>query len=216
MGLPVAKLICASNANNVLTDFLNTGVYDRNREFFATISPSMDILISSNLERLLYDLSGGDTAAIRDWFGKLSQTGRYEVSEEVKAKIKELFWAGCCDDNGTKQTIGDTFREDHYLCDTHTAVAVNVYHQYKEATGDATKTVIASTASPYKFASSVLGAITDDIPADEYAQIDELSRISGLPVPKALAELKNKPVRFTGSIEKAEMEETVLKLLGIA
>ena len=216
MGLPVAKLICASNANNVLTDFLNTGVYDRNREFFATISPSMDILISSNLERLLYDLSEGDTAAIRDWFGKLSQTGRYEVSEEVKAKIKELFWAGCCDDNGTKQTIGDTFREDHYLCDTHTAVAVNVYHQYKEATGDATKTVIASTASPYKFASSVLGAITDDIPADEYAQIDELSRISGLPVPKALAELKNKPVRFTGSIEKAEMEETVLKLLGIA
>ncbi len=216
MGLPVAKLICASNANNVLTDFLNTGVYDRNREFFATISPSMDILISSNLERLLYDLSGGDTAAIRDWFGKLSQTGRYEVSEEVKAKIKELFWAGCCDDHGTKQTIGDTFREDHYLCDTHTAVAVNVYRQYKEATGDATKTVIASTASPYKFASSVLGAITDDIPADEYAQIDELNRISGLPVPKALAELKNKPVRFTGSIEKAEMEETVLKLLGIA
>ena len=215
MGLPVNKLICASNANNVLTDFLTTGVYDRNRAFYATTSPSMDILISSNLERLLYDLCGRNDATIRDWFGKLSETGRYEVSEEVKAQIKELFWAGCCDDNGTKQTIGDTFRKDHYLCDTHTAVAVNVYHQYKEATGDATKTVIASTASPYKFASSVLGAITDRIPEDEYAQIDELNRISGLPVPKALAELKNKPVRFTGSIEKAEMEETVLKLLGI-
>lgn len=215
MGLPVNKLICASNANNVLTDFLTTGVYDRNRAFYATTSPSMDILISSNLERLLYDLCGRDDATIRDWFGQLGKTGRYEVSQDVKDQIKELFWAGCCDDEGTKQTIGDTFRKDHYLCDTHTAVAVNVYRQYKEATGDETKTVIASTASPYKFASSVLGAITDNIPEDEYAQIDELNRISGLPVPKALAELKNKPVRFTGSIEKSEMEETVLKLLGI-
>ena len=215
MGLPVNKLICASNANNVLTDFLTTGVYDRNRAFYATTSPSMDILISSNLERLLYDLCGRDDATIRDWFGQLGNTGRYEVSQDVKDQIKELFWAGCCDDEGTKQTIGDTFRKDHYLCDTHTAVAVNVYRQYKETTGDQTKTVIASTASPYKFASSVLGAITDNIPGDEYAQIDELNRISGLPVPKALAELKNKPVRFTGSIEKSEMEETVLKLLGI-
>ena len=215
MGLPVNKLICASNANNVLTDFLTTGVYDRNRAFYATTSPSMDILISSNLERLLYDLCGRDDATIRDWFGQLGKTGRYEVSQEVKDQIKELFWAGCCDDEGTKQTIGDTFRKDHYLCDTHTAVAVNVYRQYKETTGDETKTVIASTASPYKFASSVLGAITDNIPEDEYAQIDELNRISGLPVPNALAELKNKPVRFTGSIEKSEMEETVLKLLGI-
>ena len=215
MGLPVNKLICASNANNVLTDFLTTGVYDRNRAFYATTSPSMDILISSNLERLLYDLCGRDDTTIRDWFGQLGKTGRYEVSQDVKDQIKELFWAGCCDDEGTKQTIGDTFRKDHYLCDTHTAVAVNVYRQYKEATGDQTKTVIASTASPYKFASSVLGAITDNIPEDEYAQIDELNRISGLPVPKALAELKNKPVRFTGSIEKSEMEETVLKLLGI-
>lgn len=215
MGLPVNKLICASNANNVLTDFLTTGVYDRNRAFYATTSPSMDILISSNLERLLYDLCGRDDATIRDWFGQLGNTGRYEVSQDVKDQIKELFWAGCCDDEGTKQTIGDTFRKDHYLCDTHTAVAVNVYRQYKETTGDQTKTVIASTASPYKFASSVLGAITDNIPEDEYAQIDELNRISGLPVPKALAELKNKPVRFTGSIEKSEMEETVLKLLGI-
>ena len=215
MGLPVNKLICASNANNVLTDFLTTGVYDRNRAFYATTSPSMDILISSNLERLLYDLCGRDDATIRDWFGQLGKTGRYEVSQDVKDQIKELFWAGCCDDEGTKQTIGDTFRKDHYLCDTHTAVAVNVYRQYKEATGDETKTVIASTASPYKFASSVLGAIADNIPEDEYEQIDELNRISGLPVPKALAELKNKPVRFTGSIEKSEMEETVLKLLGI-
>ena len=215
MGLPVNKLICASNANNVLTDFLTTGVYDRNRAFYATTSPSMDILISSNLERLLYDLCGRDDATIRDWFGQLGNTGRYEVSQDVKDQIKELFWAGCCDDEGTKQTIGDTFRKDHYLCDTHTAVAVNVYRQYKETTGDQTKTVIASTASPYKFASSVLGAITDNIPEDEYEQIDELNRISGLPVPKALAELKNKPVRFTGSIEKSEMEETVLKLLGI-
>lgn len=215
MGLPVAKLICASNANNVLTDFLNTGVYDRNRPFYTTVSPSMDILISSNLERLLYDLSGRDDAAVRDWFGKLNQTGRYEVSDEVKAQIKELFWAGCCDDAGTEQTIGDTFDKDHYLCDTHTAVAVNVYRQYKEATGDGTKTVIASTASPYKFASSVLGAITQDIPEDEYAQIDQLNRISGLPVPKALAELKNKPVRFTGSIQKSDMEDKVLELLNI-
>ena len=217
MGVPIGKLICASNINKVLTDFIETGVYDRNRDFYATCSPSMDILISSNLERLLYILTGGDDAQIRDWFGKLSKDGRYEVTDEIKAKLQADFVGGFCDDADTKKTIHDFKEKYGYTCDTHTAVAVKVYLDYIAKTGDTTKTIIASTASPYKFSASVLEAVEGKASAaDEYEQVAHLAEVSGLPVPQSLAALKDKPVRFSEVIEKSDMESYVLKKLGIA
>lgn len=216
MGVPVNKLICASNINNVLTDFINTGVYDRNRQFHATVSPSMDILISSNLERLLYLMSGKNDAVINDWFGKLVSEGRYEVSEEVKAKLKDEFCAGFCDDEQTKETIHEIYEKYSYTCDTHTAVAVKVYNDYKASTHDETKTVIASTASPYKFSAAVLEALeggSSDI--DEYAKVDRIAELSDIPVPDALSDLKNKPERFGDVIEKSEQKRYVLNTLGL-
>ena len=216
MGVPIGKLICASNINKVLTDFIETGVYDRKRDFFATISPSMDILISSNLERLLYILTGGDDAQIREWFGKLSAEGRYEVSADVKAKLQQDFVGGFCDDADTKKTIHDFKEKYGYTCDTHTAVAVKVYLDYLAKTGDTTRTLIASTASPFKFSASVLEAIEGAPKAtDEYDQVAELADISGLPVPQSLAALKDKPVRFKKVIAKEDMEQFVLGELGI-
>ena len=215
MGIPVNKLICASNANNVLTDFINTGVYDRNRQFYTTISPSMDILISSNLERLLYHLCGENDATIRDWFGKLASEGRYEVSEDVKKVLSEEFYAGCCNDDQTKACIKGIYDKYSYTCDTHTAVAVKVYQDYKAATGDDTVTVIASTASPYKFSGSVLSALGADTAADEFALVDRLAEASKLPVPASLAALKNKEVRFSETVDKAEMKDYVFRTLGI-
>ena len=216
MGIPVNKLICASNINNVLTDFINTGVYDRNRKFYATISPSMDILISSNLERLLYLMTGENDSLIREWFGKLSSDGKYEVNDDVKAKLKEEFSAGFCDDGQTKATISSIYEKYSYTCDTHTAVAVKVYKDYKETTGDNTKTVIASTASPYKFSAAVLEALegkASDI--DEYDKVGRIAELSNIPVPAALADLINKPERFNDVIDKANQREYVLKTLGI-
>jgi len=216
MGVPVNKLICASNINNVLTDFINTGVYDRNRQFHATVSPSMDILISSNLERLLYIMSDKNDAVINDWFGKLASEGKYEVTDDVKAKLKDEFCAGFCDDEQTKATIHDIYEKYSYTCDTHTAVAVKVYNDYKASTGDETKTVIASTASPYKFSAAVLEALEggkSDI--DEYAKVDRIAELSDIPVPAALADLKNKPERFSDVIEKSEQKGYVLNTLGL-
>lgn len=216
MGVPVNKLICASNINNVLTDFINTGVYDRNRKFFATVSPSMDILISSNLERLLYLMTGRDDAQIREWFGKLASEGKYEVSADVKAKLAEEFCAGYCDDTQTKETIHSIYEKYGYTCDTHTAVAVKVYNDYKAATGDTTKTVIASTASPYKFSAAVLEALegkASDI--DEYDKVDKIAELSKLEIPAALADLRNKPERFSDVIDKADQKEYVLRKLGV-
>lgn len=216
MGVPVNKLICASNINNVLTDFINTGVYDRNRQFYATVSPSMDILISSNLERLLYLMTDRNDAVINDWFGKLASEGRYEVSDDVKAKLKDEFCAGCCSDEQTKAAIHDIYEKYSYTCDTHTAVAVKVYNDYKAATGDDTKTVIASTASPYKFSAAVLEALESgksDI--DEYAKVDRIAELSDIPVPAALADLKNKPQRFNDVIDKSEQKGYVLDTLGL-
>ncbi len=216
MGVPVNKLICASNVNNVLTDFINTGIYDRNRQFYATVSPSMDILISSNLERLLYLMTDRNDAVINEWFGKLASEGKYEVSDDVKAKLKEEFFGGFCDDEQTKATIHDIYEKYSYTCDTHTAVAVKVYNDYKAATGDETKTVIASTASPYKFSAAVLEALengTSDI--DEYAKVDRIAELSDIPVPAALADLKNKPERFTDVIDKTEQKNYVLNVLGL-
>ncbi len=216
MGIPVNKLICASNVNNVLTDFINTGIYDRNRQFYATVSPSMDILISSNLERLLYLMTDRNDEVIRDWFGKLASEGRYEVTDEVKAKLADEFWAGCCNDDETKETINAVYGKYSYTCDTHTAVAVKVYEDYKKATGDTTKTVIASTASPYKFSAAVLEALEGaESDIDEYAKVDRIAELSKLPVPAALADLKNKPLRFNDVIEKSDQKQYVLRTLGI-
>lgn len=216
MGIPVNKLICASNINNVLTDFINTGVYDRNRQFYATVSPSMDILISSNLERLLYLMTGKNDAVIRDWFGKLADEGRYEVDNDVKAKLEEEFCAGYCDDEQTKAAIHAVYEKYSYTCDTHTAVAVKVYNDYKASTGDTTKTVIASTASPYKFSAAVLEAVdSKKYDIDEYAMVEKLAELSKLPVPEAIAGLRTKPERFAEVIEKTEQKAYVLGKLGL-
>ncbi len=216
MGIPVNKLICASNSNNVLTDFINTGIYDRNRQFYTTISPSMDILVSSNLERLLYHICGENDAQIREWFSTLSDCGKYEVSDSVKAVLKEEFYAGFCNDTQTKACIKEQYDKHSFVCDTHTAVAVKVYEDYREKTGDTTKTVIASTASPYKFSNSVLEALgTFDSSLDEFELVDKLYEVSKLEVPKSLAELKDKEIRFKDTIEKSDMKDFVLKSLGI-
>ena len=216
MGIPVKTLVCASNANNVLTDFLTTGTYDKNRDFYCTTSPSMDILISSNLERLLFHLCGENDAQIREWMSELAEKGKYTVTDDVENKIKELFAAGCCDDIETKATIGKVYAEKKYLCDTHTAVAVKVYDDYKAKTGDVTPTVIASTANPYKFSASVLSAITDSIKADnEFDMVEELFEKSGEPVPSQLATLKGKTPRFTGVCKKEDMKQVVFDMLGI-
>lgn len=216
MGIPVNKLICASNTNKVLTDFINTGIYDRNREFVTTISPSMDILISSNLERLLYILCGQDDKQIKEWFGLLSTTGKYEVSADVKAKLQADFVGGFCDDKQTKDTIKKIYDKYSYTLDTHSAVAVKVYDDYKNATGDKTKTVIASTASPYKFSTSVLDAMDPSFNSDdEFVKVDRLNELSGYPIPASLAELKSKKRRFNDVITKEEQKDYVLKELGL-
>ncbi len=216
MGLPVNKLICASNTNKVLTDFINTGIYDKNRDFVTTISPSMDILISSNLERLLYLMCGQGDAQIKEWFAALAETGRYEVTDDIKAKLKKDFAAGFCTDDETRATIRKIFQKYSYTLDTHSAVAVKVYEDYKAATGDNTKTVIASTASPYKFSASVLEAIEGQKPdIDEYAMIDRLSELSGYEIPASLAALKTVPVRFDRVISKEEQKGYVLSELGL-
>ena len=215
MGLPIRRLVCASNENNVLTEFLRTGVYNRSRPFPTTISPSMDILISSNLERLLFHLTDGDSARVAGWMRELNETGRYQVDAEMLARVQRLFWAGFCDDGATKASIRDLFQTENYLCDPHTAVAVNVYSQYAAETGDrATPTVVVSTASPYKFAPSVLEAVSGQASAsDEFARVEELSALTGAAVPQPILALRGKPVRFTQSCAKEEMAGTVLSLL---
>ena len=214
MGLPIARLICASNCNNVLTDFLSTGTYDRNRAFHTTVSPSMDILISSNLERLLYHLSDGNDAQIAEWMNELKTHGVYTVSDAILAEIKQLFAAGWCDDEQTKQEIHDIYASEKYLCDTHTAVAMRVYREYRETTGDETPTVIASTANPYKFSASVLSALQAVDGDDEFAIVEELHRLTGCPIPTPLASLKGKKPRFLGVCDRDTMEQAVFDLLG--
>ena len=215
MGVPVNKLICASNANRVLTDFINTGVYDRNRDFYTTMSPSMDILISSNLERMLYILSDGDDKYIANIQSQLATDGKFTVNSTVLSKLQNLFYGACCDDEATLKTIKNTFDEYGYLCDTHTAVAVNAYEQYLASTGDNRPVVIASTASPYKFAKSVLSALTNDIPNSEFDTVDALSELTHTAVPAPLAELKNATVRFKDIYDKNDMYAAVCKCLGI-
>ena len=217
MGLPINKFICASNANNVLTDFINTGVYDKNRQFYTTMSPSMDILVSSNLERLLYKLSDNSDTTTHEWMTALKTTGKYEVSDAVKSVIREKFYGGFCDDKQTQDTISKLFKENGYLCDTHTAVAVNVYEQYASKTGDTTPAVIASTASPYKFSKSVLEAVAPNttLPETEFDMVDKLNEVTGMDVPAPLAGLKNKAARFSDVTEVDAMPEYVLSALSI-
>ncbi len=217
MGLPINRLICASNKNNVLTDFIRTGVYDRNRDFHTTISPSMDILISSNLERLLFHLSGNSSERTGAWMASLSKEGKYEVDEDIKAQISELLWAGCCDDELTKSTIKAVFKSDGYLCDTHTAVGVAVYDEYVKATGDAdTQTIIASTANPYKFSGDVLAALIGTVEAEnEFEILEKLCEKSGMEIPSALASLRGKEIRFTRTCSKETQKEAVFELLSI-
>ena len=213
MGLPVNKLICASNMNDVLTDFIDTGTYDRNREFFTTISPSMDILVSSNLERLLFDISGYDDVLIREYMLKLSNEGRYTVSDDIKDAIKSVFAAGYCDDDETKNVINRTFSEKNYLIDTHTAVAYGVLEKYRNSTGDNTISVVVSTASPYKFCDSVLSAIGEHVDEHGLALIDLLEHRTGVPAPMPLKNLNKKVVRFTDIVERNQLTEKVLDFL---
>lgn len=216
MGLPVNKFICASNSNNVLTDFINTGVYDKNRRFYTTVSPSMDILVSSNLERLLYKLSSDDDKTVSSWMSKLKSEGRYEVSDEIKQKIKSLFYGGFCDDAKTKATINSLFTQQNYLCDTHTSVAVSVYDKYIYETGDKTPAVIVSTASPYKFSKAVLEALDNGtLPENEFDMVDRLYDLTKSNVPVPLSSLKGKQIRFNNVTEKDKMQNVVLRALGI-
>ena len=214
MGLCVDKLICASNQNNVLTDFIKTGVYDKNRKFETTISPSMDILISSNLERLLFHMSGKNFKLVKEYMTLLSENGKYSVDKDIFDKISSVFRAGYCDDDETKATIKSTFEKYNYTIDTHTAVAKNVYDKYTENTGDETKTVIASTANPYKFNKAVLEAISNgELPEGEFELIDLLHQISGLDVPKSLAGLKSKFIRFNTTCAKDNLWSETKKFL---
>jgi len=215
MGVPINKLICASNANNVLTDFIKTGTYDRNRSFYTTISPSMDILISSNLERMLFELCGNDDSQVTALQASLSEKGNFTVNEQVKNAMSEIFWGGCCDDEATLKTIGKYFKEYGYLCDTHTAVAINVYEQYVNTTGDNIPTVIASTASPYKFAASVLSAVSDSKADTEFDTVRLLSDTTNTEIPAPIKALENAKVRFTEICDKDDMLSAVYKALGI-
>lgn len=217
MGLPIKKLVCASNSNNVLTDFLKSGTYDRNRDFYTTTSPSMDILISSNLERLLYHMSGEDAKLVKELMEKLSADGKYTVSDELIANIQSVFDAGFTAEDSVDATIKEHFDKYGYLCDTHTAVAVKVYDEYVKATGDDIPTVIDSTASPYKFSASVLNAVTGgNVPElNEFEMVDELNRVTSAVVPAPLASLKDKKVRFTDVCNKEDMSRMVFKLLNL-
>ncbi|MBR2216377.1 MAG: threonine synthase [Selenomonadaceae bacterium] len=210
MGLPIHKLICASNANNVLTDFLRTGLYDRKRPFFKTITPSMDILISSNLERLLYHITE-NAAQVKAWMEELRQTGRYQVDEGTLAKIQALFWADWTDDEGTKDMIRLAFARENYVPDTHTAVAWRVAENYRKETGDSRPMVVVSTASPYKFAPHVLAALGEnDLPEDEAVMFDRLHKKSKLTIPRGLAALRNAPLLHNNLCQREEMAARVL------
>ncbi len=218
MGLPVNKLICASNVNNVLTAFINDGIYDKNRNFYATISPSMDILISSNLERLLFDILNNDDKKLSLLMNDLKTKGFYKISSELHEKIKEIFYAGFCDDFATKKQINETYRNNGYISDTHTAVAIKVYNEYLEKTKDTTKTIIASTASPFKFSKAVLSAINErDYPVnvDEFLLINELSNILKIKAPDQLVSLKNAKVKYPNTCSKNDIKKEVLKMLKI-
>ncbi len=215
MGVPVEKLICASNDNKVLYDFFATGCYDKNREFILTSSPSMDILISSNLERLIYKIAGEDAAKNKELMSALSAGGKYTITDDMKAKLAD-FIGGYATEAETAETIHAIYENTGYIMDTHTAVAASVYKKYAADSKDETKTVIASTASPYKFARSVMNAIDEKY--DEMADfdlIDELSKLSGVEIPNAVQEIRNADILHKTVCAPNEMKQEVLKFLGI-
>ena len=211
MGAPINKLVCASNKNRVLTDFFTTGEYDKNREFYTTESPSMDILISSNLERLLCYLADGSAEAVRGFMRSLSETGSYALTDDMKRRASELFFASCADDAETEAAIGETFAKTGYLPDTHTAVGIKVCGDYRKATGDGRPCVIASTASPYKFPAAVLRAIGGDASGEPFELIDRLAAVSGVPAPERISALREKQPRFAGVCAPDGMAAVVLE-----
>ncbi len=215
-GLPVSRLICASNRNKVLTEFIRTGVYDRRREFFKTESPSMDILISSNLERLLFELSGRKADMVIQWMKDLSTQGWYKIDPRGLEELQKLFYGGFAGQRETLAAIRWAFEKQGYLMDTHTAVGYSVLQKYREETRDKTPALLASTASPFKFNRAVLEALgRDPSGKDEFALLDELSAISGQPVPAKLAELKSLPELHNGVCEREEMARALLQFLTI-
>lgn len=215
MGLPIRKLICASNDNKVLYDFLTTGVYDRNREFYLTTSPSMDILVSSNLERLIYCIAGGDSKKDAVLMEQLAAEGKYEITEEMRTGLAD-FWGGYATQKQAAEKIRTLYEDTGYVIDPHTAVAAAVYDEYRAKTQDPVKTVIASTASPFKFTRSVMTAIDPGYEtADDFELVDELSRIGCVPVPGAIEEIRSAPVLHRTECEKDQMKEAVEDFLGL-
>lgn len=216
MGLPIGKLICASNENKVLFDFFSTGTYDRNREFMLTSSPSMDILISSNLERLIYRIAGNDAAKNADLMKALTSCGKYEISEDMKAQLSD-FYGNYSSEQETAEVIKNLYDKTGYVIDTHTAVAAGVYNKYKADTKDTdTKTVIASTASPFKFTRSVMNAIDTKYDAmSDFELVDELSKIGNVDVPNAIEEIRSAKVLHDTVCEVDEMPAVVKKFLGM-
>lgn len=215
MGVPVKTLICASNDNKVLYDFFKTGTYDRKREFILTNSPSMDILISSNLERLIYLSTGCDAAANKKLMEDLSTKGAYTVTDSMKAFMKD-FVGGYATEAENAAGIKHLADETGYIIDTHTGVASCVYKKYVEETGDKTPAVIASTASPYKFSHSVMAAVTGkEADTDEFASIDALCKASGVAIPRAVEEIRNAKIRHTRECDAVDMENTVAEILGL-
>ena len=216
MGLPVGKLICASNRNHVLTDFFESGVYDTRRLFFKTISPSMDILVSSNLERLLFEAADRDGSLIATWMRQMKETGTYAVGEQRLEWLHDVFTAGYADDEQTRAEIQRTWQQERYLMDTHTAVAHHVLRSYREETGDNTPAVVVSTASPYKFAADVLSALkgSDFVQGrDAFTCSQLLEDMTGMPVPMQVKALRSLPVRHTALCEKEAMDAAVLQAL---
>lgn len=215
MGIPIAKLICASNENKVLYDFFQTGTYDRNREFVLTTSPSMDILISSNLERLIYKISGEDARKDTDLMTELKTKGSYAITGEMKANLAD-FAAGYATEEQVAKTIHDIYEDTGYVMDTHTAVAATVYKAYREDSKDDRKTVIASTASPYKFAGSVMSAIDPKYKGqDNFKLIEELQKVSGTELPNAIKEIMNAEIRHNTECDVDQMEQTVKNILSV-
>lgn len=213
MGLPIGKLICASNDNKVLVDFFQTGVYDKNRKFILTTSPSMDILISSNLERLIYLIAGCDAQKDAELMKRLTETGRYEITEEMRAKLTD-FYGNFASEEETAREIARVYEKAGYVLDTHTAVASRVYWKYREESGDTAKTVIASTASPYKFTRSVMDAIGgENVDLGDFELVDKLNRLSGVKIPKAIEEIRTAPVLHDTVVETEGMKAIVKKIL---
>ena len=213
LGLPVKKLVCASNSNNVLTEFIRTGTYNANRAFIPTISPSMDILVSSNLERLLFLLSNHNDTLINQYMSSLKNDGQYTISDDLRKQLQESFAAYDCSEDECKKVIHDTFHNEHILIDPHTAVAVHACHAYKQESNDNTPCIVLSTASAYKFAKDVYTALTEKSCTDEFEAMNALHDYTSIAIPKNLACLKDMEIRFTNTVKKEDALATIAKRL---